>query len=59
MRLFLIVPILIIVPFIALLLLKSVTGDGLSAVVVGLTIFVTFAAWFAGPSTAAGRAAGS
>lgn len=59
MRLFLIVPILIIVSLLALYLLKAITGDGLSAVVLGLTLFISVAAWFAGPTTASGRPSGA
>ena len=54
MRPFLLIPALVIVPFAMVHLLKSITGDPLSAVVLGLTIFITVAAWFAGPSASAG-----
>ncbi|MGZ8337867.1 MAG: hypothetical protein ACXWU1_14505, partial [Allosphingosinicella sp.] len=52
MRPFLLIPALVIVPFAVIHLLKSITGDPMSAVVLGLTIFVTVAAWLAGPSAA-------
>lgn len=58
MRPHLLIPILIIVPFVIFYFLKAMTGDGLSAVVLGLTLFVSIAAWFAGPASAAGRSAG-
>lgn len=53
MRPYLLFPILVIVPFAAFHLLKMITGEAMSAVVLGLIIFVTVAAWFAGPSAAA------
>lgn len=55
MRPILIIPILLILPFAMVGFLKTVTGDGLSALILSLTILVTVAAWFAGPSAAAGR----
>ena len=58
MRHFILIPILVIVPFMAVAFLKTVTGDHLSAIVLGLTIFITVAAWFAGPSVAAGPGTG-
>ena len=54
MRAILLIPALVIVPFAAIHLLKIITGDPMSAVVLGLTIFITIAAWFAGPSASAG-----
>lgn len=50
MRSFILIPVLLIVPFAAIAFLKTMTGDAMSAVVLGLVIFVTVAAWFAGPS---------
>ena len=44
-----------IVPFVVIHFLKMITGDALSAVVLGLTIFVTVAAWLAGPSASTRR----
>ena len=54
MRPFLLIPALVIVPFAVIHVLKMITGDPLSAIVLGLTIFITVAAWFAGPSASAG-----
>ena len=54
MRPLLFIPILIILPFIALNCLSMVTGDFM-AVVLGLTIFVTVASWFSGRSAAGGK----
>ena len=48
MRPIFLIPALVIVPFAAIALLKTITGDPMSAVVLGLVIFVTVAAWFAG-----------
>ncbi|HYN46098.1 MAG TPA: hypothetical protein VES64_05360 [Allosphingosinicella sp.] len=56
MRSFILIPTLVIVPFAVIALLKTVTGDPMSAVVLGLVIFVTVAAWFAGPSASASPA---
>ena len=55
MRPFVIFPILVIVPFGVIAFLKTITGDVMSAIVLGLIIFVTVAAWFAGPSASAGH----
>ena len=55
MRPYLIIPILVIVPFAAIAFLKTITGDAMSAIVLGLMLFVTVAAWFAGPSASAGH----
>ena len=55
MRPFVLIPILIIVPFAAIAFLKTITGDALSAIVLALILFVTVAAWFAGPTASAGR----
>lgn len=55
MRAVILFPALVIMPFAVIHLLKMITGDPLSAVVLGLTVFVTVAAWFAGPSASAGR----
>ena len=56
MRPFLLIAALVIVPFTVVHFLKMITGDPLSAVVLGLTIFVTVAAWFAGPSVSTSSA---
>ena len=58
MRALRVIPILVIIPFSAIALLKAVTGDALSALVFGLMIFVTVAAWFAGASASSRRSAG-
>lgn len=50
MRSFILIPILLIVPFASIAFLKTITGDAMSAVVLGLVLFVAVAAWFAGPS---------
>ena len=50
MRSFVLIPTLVIVPFAVIHFLKMITGDPMSAVVLGLVIFVTVAAWFASPS---------
>ena len=50
MRPIILIPAAVIVPFAVIAFLKTVTGDAMSAVVLGLVIFVTVAAWFAGPS---------
>jgi|GEM_PF-2735701 len=50
MRPYLLFPLLVIVPFAVIHFLKMITGDPMSAVVLGLVIFVTVAAWFARPS---------
>ena len=55
MRPFVIFPILVIVSFAVIAFLKTITGDVMSAIVLGLVLFVTVAAWFAGPSASAGR----
>lgn len=55
MRPYFLFPLLVIVPFVVIHFLKMITGDPLSAVVLGLVIFVTVAAWFAGPSVSASR----
>lgn len=55
MRSFILIPALVIMPFAVIALLKTITGDPMSAVVLGLVIFVTVAAWFAGPSATAGH----
>jgi len=55
MRPFLLIPILVIVPFIALNFLSTVTGDRMSAVVLGLIIFVTVASWFSGRPASRGK----
>lgn len=36
------------IPFLLFYALRAVTGDALSAVIFGLIIFVTVAAWFGG-----------
>lgn len=59
MRPFLLIPIVVIVPFVAIHFLGMITGDPMSAVVLALTLFVTVAAWFAGPSAGGRRTAGS
>jgi hypothetical protein len=46
-------PALVIVPFAVIAFLRTITGDPLSAVVLALIIFITVAAWFAGPSASA------
>lgn len=53
MRPFVLIPALVIVPFAVFAFLKTITGDAMSAVVLGLVIFVTVAAWFARPSASA------
>ena len=55
MRPLFLIPILVIVPFIALNCLNMVTGDRMSAVVLGLIIFVTVASWFSGRPASGGR----
>jgi uncharacterized membrane protein len=55
MRPLFLIPILVIVPFIALNFLSMVTGDLMSAVVFGLTIFVTVASWFSGRWASGGK----
>ena len=55
MRPFLIIPIVVIIAFAGIYFLKSLTGDALSAAIVALTLFVTVAAWLAGPFAAVGR----
>ncbi len=57
MRSYILIPALVIVPFAMIALLKTVTGDPMSAVVLALVIFVTVAAWFARPSAYASSAA--
>lgn len=57
MRAFLIIPSLVIIPFLGIAALKAVTGDALSALVFALLLFVTVAAWFSGVSASARRAA--
>lgn len=55
MRPYLLFPILVIVPFAAFHLLKLITGEPMSAVVLGLIIFLAAASWFAGPSASSAR----
>lgn len=57
MRPIFIIPAAIIVPFAVIHFLKMLTGDPLSAVGLALIIFITVAAWFAGPSGTARRIA--
>ena len=45
---------LIIVPLMLFSALRAVTGDALSAVVLGLILFVTVASWFGGRPVAGG-----
>lgn len=45
---------IVIVPLMLFYALRAVTGDPLSAVVLGLIIFVTVASWFAGRPVSAG-----
>ena len=56
MRPFVLIPALLIVPFAVIASLKTITGDAMSAVVLALIIFVTVAAWFAGPAVATSAA---
>lgn len=58
MRAFLLIPLLVMLPFIGVALLKAITGDALSALVLVLMLFVTVAAWFSGPSPSSSRSAG-
>lgn len=51
----LIIASVVIVPFLLFYALRAVTGDALSAVVFGLIIFVTVAAWFGGRPVGAGE----
>ena len=46
MRSFILIPAAVIVPFAVFAFLKTITGDAMSAVVLGLVLFVTVAAWF-------------
>ena len=55
MRPFVLIPALVIVPFAVIAFLRTITGDPMSAVILGLVIFVTVAAWFAGPSVSTSR----
>lgn len=57
MRPIFLIPAAVIVPFAMIHFLKMITGDPLSAVGLALIIFVTVAAWFAGPSGSAGQIA--
>ena len=57
MRPFLVVASVLIVPVTVIHFLQMITGDRLSAVFLALIIFVTVAAWFAGPSAASRRIA--
>ena len=54
MRPFILFPALVIVPFAVIAFMRTITGDALSAVVLALIIFITVAAWFAGPTTSTG-----
>ncbi|HEY5721734.1 MAG TPA: hypothetical protein VIT45_05380 [Allosphingosinicella sp.] len=45
---------LIIIPLIVFYALRAVTGEPLSAVVLGLILFVTVASWFGGRPARAG-----
>lgn len=44
---------LVIIPFILAFALRAVTGDPMSALGLGLIVFVTVAAWFGGRPVAA------
>jgi hypothetical protein len=55
MRPYILFPALVIVPFAVIALMRTITGDALSAVVLALILFITVAAWFAGPTASAGR----
>ena len=57
MRPVLLIPALLIAPLALTAFLKTITGDSMSAVVLGLIIFVSVAAWFAGPTVTTSRAA--
>ena len=57
MRPIYLIPAVSIVPFAVIYFLKMITGDPLSAVILALIIFITVAAWFAGPSAGTGRTA--
>ena len=56
MRPIILVPGAVIVPFVVIHFLKTITGDAVSAVFLALILFITVAAWFAGSSTTRGRA---
>lgn len=45
----LVLPLLIIAPFVGSLLLRTATGDAIIASVLSLTLLVTLIAWFAEP----------
>ena len=51
------IPILLVVPIIAVHFLSTITGDFMTAVVLGLTIYVTVASWFSGRSAYVRRTA--
>lgn len=51
----LLVAFLVIIPIILSFALRAVTGDQMSAVGLGLIIFVTVAAWFGGRPVSAGE----
>ena len=56
MRSFILISTLLIVPFASIAFLKTITGDAMSAVVLGLILFVAVAAWFAAPSVSTSAA---
>jgi len=55
MRPVFLIPTIVIVPLAVIHLLKTITGDPVSAVFLALILFVTLAAWLAGASAPAGR----
>ena len=59
MRPYILFPALVIVPFAVIAFLRTITGDPLSAVVLALILFITVAAWFAGPTASTGRLGGN
>lgn len=58
MRAFFVLPVAAIVPFAIFAAMQSVTGDPLSAVVLGLLLLISVGAWFAAPIAASGPTPG-
>jgi hypothetical protein len=52
MRSILLIPMLFILPFTLVLLLRTLTGDSISSVVLGLTVSTVLVAWLAGTEPA-------
>ena len=52
MRTILIIPMIFTLPFTLVMLLRTLTGDPISSVILGLTVSIVLVAWFAGAEPA-------